>query len=119
MIDLKSTNGTYVRINSAVLEDGQEFILGRTRYRFEHQTAADAGTAKSTTASEQGTRFWQSSAPIDIVPAIVEQKVSGSGLRVLLSKPETWFGKDAATCQVVMPGDPFVIRTTCLHSPRR
>jgi pSer/pThr/pTyr-binding forkhead associated (FHA) protein len=115
--DLKSTNGTYVRVNLATLEHGQEFILGRTRYRFENQAAAaDATAPKPPNASDQGTRPWQSSARIDIVPAVVEQKVNGGGSRVLLSKSETWFGKDVANCQVVMPADPFVsARHACIR----
>ena len=107
LVDLRSTNGTYVRVGQAVLEHGQEFLVGRTRLRFENQPAADP-VAPKPTAGEQGTRFWQAPAAGGQCPAIVELANAGTGARFLLSGPESWLGKDAARCQIVLSKDPLV-----------
>ncbi len=59
LIDLQSTNGTYVRVGQAILEHGQEFIIGCTRFGFEKQAAADPAGPKAPNAGEQATRFWE------------------------------------------------------------
>jgi pSer/pThr/pTyr-binding forkhead associated (FHA) protein len=109
LVDLKSTNGTYVRVGQAVLEHGQEFLVGSTRFRFEKQTAADPAPPKASNGGEQGTRFWQGPAtPGGQSAAIVELTDAGQGARFLLDGPENWVGKDAARCQIVMFKDPLV-----------
>src|SRR5262249_32438237 len=42
LTDLGSTNGTFVRVGNALLKSGYEFILGRSRYRFECGRTDDA-----------------------------------------------------------------------------
>ena len=108
LIDLQSTNGTYVRVGQAVLVHGQEFLIGCTRFQFEHQTATDSGPPKPTTASEHSTRSWQTAAPGGDSAAIVDLTNIGTGARFLLDGPETWLGKDAAHCQIVISTDPLV-----------
>jgi hypothetical protein len=105
LVDLKSTNGTYVRIGHAVLEHGQEFILGRSRFRFENPPAE---RSQPKPAGRQSTRPWQNPATNHAAPAVVELTADGSGPRVLLARPEIWLGKDAGYCQLAISADPFV-----------
>jgi len=42
--DLQSTNGTFARVASAVLEPGQEMLVGATRFRFQ---LPDAGNGRA------------------------------------------------------------------------
>jgi pSer/pThr/pTyr-binding forkhead associated (FHA) protein len=107
--DLQSTNGTYVRVGQAILEHGQEFIIGCTRFRFEKQAATDSAGPKASSAAEQATRFWQAPAASGgQCAAIVELTDAGQGARFLLEGPENWVGKDTARCQIVMSKDPLV-----------
>ena len=105
LVDLKSTNGTYVRIGQALLQHGQEFILGRTRLRFDNQAAAEADHASP---AKPATKAWQSGANSSLVPSITELATDGGGPRVLVTKKEIWLGKDADYCQIVLRDDPFV-----------
>jgi len=108
LIDLQSTNGTYVRIGQAILEYGQEFVIGCTRFRFENQPAADSVPPKAARASEQSTRFWQPPTSDGHVAAIIELTDAGKGTRYLLDSPENWLGRDATCCQIVMSKDAVV-----------
>ena len=105
LIDLQSTNGTYVRVGQAVLEHGQEFLVGCTRFRFENQPAVDSVEPQPASAAGQSTRFWQAPAAISHSAAIVELTSAGTGARFLLVNPENWLGRDAARCQIVLPKD--------------
>jgi pSer/pThr/pTyr-binding forkhead associated (FHA) protein len=105
LIDLQSTNGTYVRVGQAVLEHGQEFLVGCTRFRFENQSPADSVPPKPMSAAVQSTRFWQPPAAIGQCAAIVELTSVGTGARFLLDSPENWLGRDAASCQIVLSKD--------------
>jgi pSer/pThr/pTyr-binding forkhead associated (FHA) protein len=107
LVDLGSMNGTFVRVSHALLEDGTELILGRTRLRFENKSSAHAAKPKPP-AAEQTTQLWQPPPSNNDSPAIVEVTSDGSARRVLLNKQEVWLGKDASNCQMVLPADPFV-----------
>jgi pSer/pThr/pTyr-binding forkhead associated (FHA) protein len=104
LVDLGSTNGTFVRVSHALLEDGSEIIVGRTRLRFENKLPAHATKAAPV---EQTTQLWQPAPSSQDAPAIVEVTNDGSSRRVLLTKAEHWIGRDAAHCQTVLSGDPF------------
>jgi pSer/pThr/pTyr-binding forkhead associated (FHA) protein len=102
--DLGSTNGTFVRAGAAPLKDGQEFIIGRTRYRFEagenQEPVADAP------GSPKGTIAWNSAAGVSL-PSIVELAKTGPGATVPLLQTEYWIGSDASACAIVAAPDPF------------
>jgi pSer/pThr/pTyr-binding forkhead associated (FHA) protein len=107
LTDLDSTNGTFVRIGSAVLKSGHEFILGRSRYRF------DAGGTDDAPPSNPGvpagaTRTWQAERQLVAVPSLIEQSPTGDGARLPLTKSEYWIGRDARACTIVPRGDPYV-----------
>jgi pSer/pThr/pTyr-binding forkhead associated (FHA) protein len=106
LADLKSTNGTYVRIGHAILEHTQQFIVGRTRYRFDNPTAKL--DADSPARGIQTTQLWQSSGGCDNPPTLVQVGVDGGGTITALRGGEAWIGKDASCCQVVPSDDPFV-----------
>lgn len=108
LVDLKSTNGTYVRVAHAVLEDGSEFVVGRTRLRFENKSLAGAAQSRKTAAAEQTTQLWQQPDANHSAPALIELAGDGTGRRALISKHETWLGKDPSHCQMVLPADPYV-----------
>ncbi len=104
--DLKSTNGTYVRIGHAILEHGQQFIVGRTRYRFDNPAATT--NADSPARGVQTTQLWQGTGASESLPTLVEVGVDGGGTTTPLRGSEAWIGKDASYCQVVPSDDPFV-----------
>jgi hypothetical protein len=115
LTDLRSTNGTFVRAGDAALEDGQEFIVGRTRYRFVAAATEPAAEAPGeppepdpATAAYRSTDTWPRTPDLRSVPALVEITPTGTGERVPLIAPETWIGSDAAVCDLVPPNDPYV-----------
>jgi hypothetical protein len=108
LVDLQSSNGTYVRVGQAVLHHGQEFLLGSARYRFESQASADSAAADADGAGEQRTRLWQAPAREPNSAALVELTSTGDGSRHLLEGGENWLGKDAARCRIVLSKDPLV-----------
>ncbi len=103
LVDLESTNGTHVRVSQAVLEHGQEFIVGKTRLRFEHP-APDESARRA--AASPATRAWDTGANNGLAPAIVA--VTENSRRLIISGGEAWLGKDAGYCQLVLDDDPFV-----------
>lgn len=105
LLDLKSTNGTFVRIGHALLQHGQEFIVGRTRMRFE-QPRPDGQPDGRPSAALQATRPWQSHAEA-LAPSVVLVKADGAGQRVVVAERELWLGKDRQHCQLVLADDPF------------
>lgn len=108
LIDLKSTNGTYVRIGHAVLSHGQEFILGRSRFCFENASTELQSPANTGSTADQSTRLWQSGLPQGTSPAVRELTPDGAGDRATLANKEVWLGKDSNYCAVVLRDDPFV-----------
>jgi pSer/pThr/pTyr-binding forkhead associated (FHA) protein len=107
LTDLGSTNGTYVRVGHALLEHGQEFILGRTRLRFENKSDEAAAPDMPTDQVAQTTRPWPSGLERHLAPAIVELLGERTGSRVIVSGREAWLGKDAVHCRIVLRDDPF------------
>ena len=105
--DLGSTNGTFVRVGHALLQHGQEFILGRTRYRFENNSAQAATDAQPASTNPNTTRPWPAGPERELVPAVVELLGQASGSRVRVTGGELWLGKDAGHCQVVLRDDLF------------
>jgi hypothetical protein len=103
--DLGSANGTFVRAGTAILRDGQEFLVGRTRYRFD--AAADSHPPVPKAPGSRATLSWSSSAGLP-VPSVVELTPDGPGARLPLGKLEHWIGSDPTACDIVPADDPFV-----------
>jgi pSer/pThr/pTyr-binding forkhead associated (FHA) protein len=104
--DLQSTNGTYVRIGRSILRDGQEFLIGSGRYRFD-AAPQDRAEAAETDTKPKGTRGWQNVSPKDLFPALVHLTPQGEGERFLLTEADNWLGRDASQCTVVLGKDPL------------
>jgi pSer/pThr/pTyr-binding forkhead associated (FHA) protein len=105
--DLDSTNGTFVRIASALLRDKQEILVGNRRYAFETEVVPPAPAAPTRNV----TQAWQVVKPgaaVPGVPSLVELTPAGDGRRFILSQPENWIGSNASECAVTVNDDPFV-----------
>ena len=75
--DLGSTNGTFVRTVRASLVDGQELLIGGTRFRFD--LPKDPST-----------------------PRLVEIGSKGEASSFSITEPETWIGRDPRRCSIVL-----------------
>ena len=107
IVDLQSTNGTFVRIGSTILRHENEVIVGSVRYRFEAAAAAPAVDPPG--APPQTTQAWSGGAPIrSLVPSLVELSPAGPVKRLALTLPEYWIGRDAKTCAIARPDDVLV-----------
>lgn len=111
LTDMQSTNGTYVRIGTALLKHGQELIIGGRRYCF-HTAAGGASVAPAegdpAPQTPRETTAWQSVAAAQEVPSLVELTARGEGQRYFLTKPENILGRNASTCTLVVTNDALV-----------
>lgn len=106
LADLGSTNGTYLRVAKAILKNGQEFLVGGNRFRFEQGSAAAETTEFQAEPEEiKGTRGWQNVGASQSFPSLVELTPQGEGQRFLLRQTEHWIGRDARNCQIAMTND--------------
>lgn len=94
--DLRSTNGTYVRVASAPLEHGTEFLVGSSVLRFEDATLNLPGaTPPAGGALSTKTQGWQTLAATDLKPSLIQVLKEGVGKRFFLDAAEQWIGRDA------------------------
>jgi hypothetical protein len=110
LTDLKSTNGTYVRIGNALLKHGQELLIGSRRYRFDIPTPpADTSVEPSLNTDDiRSTTRWPSGSPTQLFPALVELTAHGDGRRYPLLKEENLVGRRGQADQVALTDDPLV-----------
>ncbi len=108
--DLQSTNGTFVRAATVILNHEQEVLIGSGRFRFE----VPAGLAESAPAIESevnATRKWESlagpRAVTGLQPAFVDISPGRPGRRFALREQEHWVGRDPSQCSIVI-NDPMV-----------
>jgi pSer/pThr/pTyr-binding forkhead associated (FHA) protein len=104
LVDLDSTNGTWVRIGGTALRPDNELLVGRGQYRFE----AGAAPADEPASPADGTRAWGGVGITALVPSLVEVTPAGPGPRVPLTQAEYWIGRDPRACAIARPDDPFV-----------
>jgi pSer/pThr/pTyr-binding forkhead associated (FHA) protein len=107
LLDLDSTNGTFVRVTTAMLRDQQEILVGSRRFAFETE-AAQAAAAET---DHRSTQAWHVVQPGDVdraCPSLVELTPAGDGRRFPLKQNEVWIGSDPAACAVSINDDPFV-----------
>ncbi len=105
--DLQSTNGTFLRIGSAVLRNDFEVIIGGGRYRFAAGSSG-AATADLPAAIPQSTRPWDGPPVREMVASFVEITVGGPPKRTPLTLSEYWIGRDIRTCSILRSEDPLV-----------
>lgn len=106
LVDLQSTNGTFVRIGSSPLWHGCELMIGAGRYRFAAGVAA-TGPAQTGDVHEVSTRAWADDSLRALVPSLVEVTPSGPLQRYPLTLPEYWLGQDPS-CAIARVHDPYV-----------
>jgi pSer/pThr/pTyr-binding forkhead associated (FHA) protein len=107
--DLGSTNGTYVRINTTQVRNGQEFLIGTRRFRFSSGRQVDpAATQEEAAEANKGTRGWQSVSVAELLPSVVELTPRGEGQRSYLNKSEHFLGRDAGQCDILLSDDLMV-----------
>jgi pSer/pThr/pTyr-binding forkhead associated (FHA) protein len=85
--DLESTNGTFARASSVVLNHGQEVLLGRSRFRFE------ANPSLQGKAGDRGPRAG---------PSLVQLTPTGAGKKYTIGAAEVWIGRDPKTCALAV-----------------
>ncbi|HTU22476.1 MAG TPA: FHA domain-containing protein [Gemmataceae bacterium] len=107
LADLKSTNGTFVRIGSTFLRHENEFLIGTGRYRFEASASAAVAVAPPG-APLQTTQAWNGAPIHSFVPSLVEMGPAGPLRRINLTLPEYWIGRDAKSCPIARPDDVLV-----------
>ena len=110
LTDLQSTNGTYVRVGSALLKHHQEILIGHGHYRFDAAQGVPEEDASSppTEAPPQATVSWQEQPVRHLVPSLVEVARTGGGQRFPLPLAEYWIGRDPKSCAIVRADDPLV-----------
>lgn len=108
LVDLQSTNGTFVRIGSTPLRHDHEILIGRGRYRFEAGSLANALPAAASGGAHHTTQPWTSEPMRALVPSLVEVTPAGPVYRFALTLPEYWIGRDTQTCAIARPDDGLV-----------
>jgi hypothetical protein len=108
LVDLQSTNGTFVRVGSTVLRNENEVVIGSGRYRFEAGLPAAPATDPPG-APPQTTQAWSGAVSVrSLVPSLVEMTPAGPVSRVPLTLAEYWIGRDAKACAIARPDDVLV-----------
>jgi pSer/pThr/pTyr-binding forkhead associated (FHA) protein len=105
LVDLESTNGSWVRVGRTILHDQAEILIGRGQYRFE---AGSAETAAAPVTSTETTRAYVPGAAGALLPSLVEVTPAGPGPRYPLTQAEYWVGRDPRACAIARPDDPVV-----------
>ncbi len=109
LVDLNSTNGTFIRVSKTELHHRNEFLIGKGRYRFESPLGDAPTVALPENHESAGTINWQGGPVSILVPSLVELvKGKDSGARFLLSDPEYWIGRDSQFCKIPRANDNFV-----------
>ncbi len=86
--DLGSTNGTFARASRAILQDGQEFLLGYRRYKL---------MCNCQDAPNQ-----------PVYDKLMEVNVKGPGKAFRLGRPPVVIGRDPTQCNLLILDDPFL-----------
>ncbi len=102
--DLQSTNGTFVRASTIILNHEQEFLIGSRRFRYEVPVVADPSAVSE--AAANATRKWESlggtGAASGLAPLLIDISAGRPGQRFPLSGQELWMGRDPAQCSIVV-----------------
>jgi hypothetical protein len=105
LVDLGSTNGTYVRVTSALLRQGAELLVGGRKLRFD--VPAD-GLLVADEDGAEAPKGWRRAAATDQTPALVEVTAQGDGLRLPLRGTNLLLGRDPDQCALALPSDPYL-----------
>lgn len=114
LIDLSSTNGTFLRVKKVVLGNEKQLLLGGRRYEFRAWSAIGpdrSGKSSPTARGPHATSKFQNVTPSLLqrfVPHLAELGPEGDVGEFELHVAEAWIGTDPAQCNIVVEGDPFV-----------
>ena len=114
--DLKSTNGTFLRVQRVVLRNGKQLLLGGRRYAFRQPgVVVDGAAASEVQQSPAGSpRVTQqfgrvpADAALQLTARLAELTVDGEGCDFLLGEEASWIGSNPSQCRLVVSGDPFI-----------
>lgn len=110
--DLGSTNGTFARVDEAILRHNQELLLGMTRFRFEAAPAGMVVDSQSPGAVQRAsTSAWSVVAPNarqQDCPSLVQLTPAGDGQRIELSADDQVVGSGNVSGHIVLPDDPYI-----------
>ncbi len=103
--DLKSTNGTFIRVASALLVHEQEILIGHHRFRFEMEPP-QSELSPSIGSNINATRKFESisvrQAVVSGQPTLVDISNGRDGQRHALTAHEHWIGRDPHVCSNVI-----------------
>lgn len=112
LTDLKSANGTFLRVERAVLRNGRELLLGGRRYVFRAPGVLAPGAEGRGRDDVPRRTHKQEPPPADaqeqLQPRLVELTADGDGRQYPLRHRENRFGSDAAQCEHAIANDPFL-----------
>ncbi len=115
LVDLNSTNGTFVRAKRALLVQGRQLLLGGRRYEFrlpesppdnEDQlpdAEGDGGKGATRRAEPTTLEFLRQQ-----TPRLVEITADGEGPSHVILGREALIGSDANKCSLAVSDDPFL-----------
>ncbi|MEM9365182.1 MAG: FHA domain-containing protein [Planctomycetota bacterium] len=110
--DLNSRNGSFFRVQRAVLGNGQEFLLGSVRFLFQLPIAGVAYQDEIDAAINRGQTDVLQTAAIATegaqMPKLLWRDSQGREASLVLPSDHVVLGRDTDTCAVSVPGEPFV-----------
>lgn len=109
LVDLKSTNGTYLRVARAALRNRRELLLGGKRYEFLAPETVAPGVERAMparTAENATTQTFRAVGTEPAVPRLVELDSEGNGTVYQLPGESVRIGR-AADCEITID-DPFL-----------
>lgn len=109
LVDLNSTNGTFIRVSKTELRHKNEIIIGRGRYRYENPVNSEPTVDVPGSPQVRGTVNWQGDPVSNLMPSLLEiLKGKDVGQRFHLNEPEFWIGRDPQVCKILRHNDNFV-----------
>lgn len=109
--DLNSTNGTFLKVSKAKLQNNLEILIGGHRYRL---TSSVPEVESEQDQPAQGTRGWRAVTPTDpksVMPSLVRLTPEGDGITLTFSHPELLLGSDPSRSTLLISDDPMVSST--------
>ena len=100
LADAGSKDGLWLRVHKRPLRDGDEFLAGRERFRFE--TARQSGSESDLSDKTIG---WEECLAGPSSPTLQEVRENGDGIRLPLAGLENWIGRDPG-CAFRFADDP-------------
>ncbi len=107
LVDLKSRNGTFVRVGKTLLREGTEFLIGGGLYRFEPAAPSGILAAAAPGGQPQMTQPRLSQPVQAFVPSLIEIVQGTPTQRFLLTVAEIWIGRDPQSCNICRRDDPL------------